>query len=130
MSNFHFQRKKWYRNSFSDTISGVLCRLQIALACGRIAEKITGEDEFRLEAYEMSLQILQSHISATPTVNWAVEHLSTSLAVDAAATALGLGQVNKVVELLEWGRELLWTYIAQSRTSEKEEEEEEKMEEL
>jgi CHAT domain-containing protein len=122
--------KKWYRNSFSDTISGALCRLQIALACARIAEKIVGEDEFRLEAYEMSLRLLQSHISATTTVNWAVEHLSTSLAVDAAATALGLGQVNKAAELLEWGRELLWTYIARSRASEKEEEEEEMKEKL
>lgn len=121
--------KNWYRKSFSDTISGVLCRLQIALACARIAEKVVGEDEFRLEAYEMSLQLLQSHISATPTVNWAVEHLSTSLAVDAAATALGLGQVSKAVELLEWGRELLWTYVARSRTSEKEEEEKKKEEE-
>ncbi|KAG1821632.1 uncharacterized protein BJ212DRAFT_1546354 [Suillus subaureus] len=108
--------KIWYRKSFNDTISGVLCRLQIALACARIAEKVVGEDEFRLEAYEMSLQLLQSHISATPTLTWAVEHLSTSLAVDAAATALGIKQVNKAVELLEWGRELLWTYIARSRT--------------
>lgn len=120
--------KKWYRKSFSDPISGVLCRLQMALACARIAEKVVGEDEFRLEAYEMSLQLLQSHISATPTVDWAVEHLSTSLAVDAAATALGLGQVNKAVELLEFGRELLWTYIARSRASEEEEEEEEEEE--
>lgn len=121
--------KIWYRKSFSDTISGVLCRLQIALACARIAEKVVGEDEFRLEAYEMSLQLLQSHISATPTLTWAVEHLSTSLAVDAAATALGIKQVNKAVKLLEWGRELLWTYIARSRTTKKEEEEEEEKKE-
>lgn len=117
--------KKWYRKSFSDPISGVLCRLQMALACARIAEKVVGEDEFRLEAYEMSLKLLQSHISETPTLDWAVEHLSTSLAVDAAATALGLGQVNKAVELLEFGRELLWTYIAQSRDRGEEEEAEE-----
>ncbi|KAG1887051.1 kinase-like domain-containing protein [Suillus subluteus] len=125
-SNSISSAKIWYRKSFGDTISGVLCRLQIALACARIAEKVKGEDKFRLEAYEMSLQLLQSHISATPTLTWAVEHLSTSLAVDAAATALGIKQVNKAVELLEWGRELLWTYIARSRTTKKEEEQEEK----
>ncbi|KAG0696516.1 hypothetical protein DFH29DRAFT_950612 [Suillus ampliporus] len=112
--------KHWYKKSFSNDASGVLCRLQMALACARIAERVVGQDEFRLEAYEMSLELLQSHISATHTVSWAVEHLSTSLAVDAAATALCLKNVNKAVELLEWGRELLWAYIArQSHASEK-----------
>jgi CHAT domain-containing protein len=111
--------KDWYRKSFSNIDIDILCRLQIALACARITENI-GEADFSLEVYETSLQLLQLHVSATHMGTWAepVEHLSTSLAVDAAAAALHLGEVNNAVELLEWGRELLWAYIAQSHTNE------------
>ncbi|KAJ8595181.1 hypothetical protein M405DRAFT_390783 [Rhizopogon salebrosus TDB-379] len=111
--------KDWYRKFFGNIDIDVLCRLQIALTCARITENI-GEANFSLEAYEKSLNLLQQHVSATHTRTWAapVEHLSTSLAVDAAAAALRLGKVDSAVELLEWGRELLWAYIVQSHTSE------------
>jgi len=110
--------KNWYRRSLSCPAGDVLCRLQIALACARIAENI-GEADFSLEMYETSLQLLQQHVSAAHEGSWAepVERLATSLAVDAAAAALHLKKVNEAVELLEWGRELLWAYLVQSRTS-------------
>ncbi|OJA21370.1 hypothetical protein AZE42_07302 [Rhizopogon vesiculosus] len=111
--------RDWYEKSFGNTANDILCRLQIALACARITETI-GEAEFSLKAYETSLQLLQSHVIASDMVTWAepVEHLSTSLAVDAAAAALRLGKVERAVELLDWGRELLWAY-ARSHASER-----------
>ncbi|OAX37427.1 hypothetical protein K503DRAFT_237241 [Rhizopogon vinicolor AM-OR11-026] len=110
-----------YRKLFDNTTSDTLCRLQIALACARIFEN-TAADGFSLEAYDKTLQLLQLHVSATyMTAQWAepVEHLLTSLAVDSAATALHLGDVNKAVELLEWGRELFRTYNVRSHADEK-----------
>jgi len=109
--------KNWYRRSLSCPAGDVLCRLQIALACARITENI-GEAEFSLEMYEKSLQLLQQHVSTAHEGSWAepVERLATSLAVDAAAAALHLKKVNEAVQSLEWGRELLWAYIVQSRT--------------
>lgn len=112
--------KSWYREFFRNSTSDILCRLQTALACARIAENIK-DVAFSLEAYETSLELLQAHVSATHITAWAepVEDILTSIAVDAAAAALHLGEVSKAVELLEWERELLRTYIVQSQTSEK-----------
>ncbi|OAX32174.1 kinase-like protein, partial [Rhizopogon vinicolor AM-OR11-026] len=110
-SPFISRVRNWYKKSFGNAAIDILCRLQIALACARITENI-GQAEFSLEAYETSLQLLQSHVIASDMVAWTepVEHLSTSLAVDAAAAALRLGKVERAVELLDWGRELLWAY--------------------
>ncbi|KAJ8581166.1 hypothetical protein M405DRAFT_938423 [Rhizopogon salebrosus TDB-379] len=113
--------KHWYRECFNSPAGDTLCRLQIALACARITEEI-GDADFSLEAYEAALRLLQLYISATHPTSWAepVEHISASLAADAAAAALRLGEpdVSKAVELLEWGRELLRAYIVRSHARE------------
>jgi hypothetical protein len=113
--------KHWYRESFNSPASDTLYRLQMALACAWITEEI-GDADFSLEAYEAALCLLQLHISATHTASLAepVEHSSASLAADAAAAALRLGEpdISKAVELLEWGRALHRAYTVQSHTSE------------
>jgi len=111
-----FRVEEWYKKSSGNTTGDILCQLQLALAC---AESIK-HAAFSLEAYEKSLELMQSHISVTHIITWAepMEHLSTAIGVDAAAAALHLGEVNRAVELLEWGKELLRIYILQCQTGE------------
>ncbi|KAF8833379.1 hypothetical protein BDN67DRAFT_976637 [Paxillus ammoniavirescens] len=68
-----------------------------------------------LAAYERSLQLLDSHLSATASIS--ARHQArmvfpANLAVDAASCALRCGDICRALELLEQGRTTLWTQMA------------------
>ncbi|KAF8840594.1 TPR-like protein [Paxillus ammoniavirescens] len=68
-----------------------------------------------LDAYSRSLQLLDSHLAATASVSarhQARMGFPTHLPIDAASCALRCGNICQSVELLEQGRNLLWTQIA------------------
>ncbi|KAF8836483.1 hypothetical protein BDN67DRAFT_1005403, partial [Paxillus ammoniavirescens] len=72
-----------------------------------------------LDAYERSLQLLDSHLAATasiPTRHQARMVLPANLAVDAASCALHCGDICRALELLEQGRTTLWTQMARFHT--------------
>ncbi|KAF8839722.1 hypothetical protein BDN67DRAFT_1056352 [Paxillus ammoniavirescens] len=72
-----------------------------------------------LDAYARSLQLLDSHVSATASIS--ARHQArmvfpANLAVDAASCALRCGDICRALELLEQGRTTLWTQMAQFHT--------------
>ncbi|KIJ59201.1 hypothetical protein HYDPIDRAFT_101115, partial [Hydnomerulius pinastri MD-312] len=107
-----------YRVAAQCAPAGLLQRLQSSLQWVKDAEE--HQHTSALDAYTLSLQLLDSHISATTSVSsrhQARKHFPSDLAVDAASCALRQGDVCRAVELLEQGRALHWTQIARFRTS-------------
>ncbi|KAH7920930.1 hypothetical protein BV22DRAFT_1132700 [Leucogyrophana mollusca] len=74
----------------------------------------------QVAAYRASLDLLDRHVVVAPSLLSRHHILRTiapsSLASDAAACAIGRGQLDAAVELLEQGRALLWTQLARFRT--------------
>jgi tetratricopeptide (TPR) repeat protein len=70
--------------------------------------------ESTVRAYSMSLILLNRCLVATPSVELQQKFLASisipkSLAMDAASSAIERGQLDTAVELLEQGRNILWT---------------------
>ncbi|KIJ60775.1 hypothetical protein HYDPIDRAFT_116834 [Hydnomerulius pinastri MD-312] len=100
------------------TPAGLLQRLTASLQWVNEAEE--HQHASAMDAYAQSLQLLDSHISATTSVSSrheARKHFTPDLSVDAASCALRQGNICRAVELLEQGRALYWTQIARFRTS-------------
>ncbi|KIJ62221.1 hypothetical protein HYDPIDRAFT_136267 [Hydnomerulius pinastri MD-312] len=107
-----------YRAAAQCAPAGLLRRLQSSLQWVEDAEE--HQHTSALDAYAQSLQLLDSHISATSSVSsrhQARKHFPPDLSVNAASCALRLGDVCHAVELLERGRALYWAQIARFRTS-------------
>ncbi|KAF7984563.1 hypothetical protein HWV62_13771 [Athelia sp. TMB] len=68
-----------------------------------------------MTAYSTALELLDRCLISRPTVEMqreflaSVESVPRSLASDAAASAIGLGKLERAIELLEQGRSILWT---------------------
>ncbi|KAG8927516.1 hypothetical protein FRC02_008088 [Tulasnella sp. 418] len=76
--------------------------------------------ESRLLAYRKCLELGDRYILVRSSVRSRLKLLSSlshSGATDAAACAIGLGEVSTAVELLEQGRTLLWSQLGRYRTS-------------
>ncbi|KAG1724874.1 TPR-like protein [Suillus lakei] len=95
---------------------GLLSRLKASLRWLRHADQHAHGT--RLEAYAISMQLLDAYVSTTASVSArhkAVKNFPRALAVDAASCALRGGDVRRAVELLEQGRTLIWTQMARLR---------------
>ncbi|KAG1794059.1 hypothetical protein EV424DRAFT_1335569, partial [Suillus variegatus] len=92
---------------------GLLSRLRASLRWVRLASQHSHGTQ--LEAYETSIQLLDTHMSVTASVSSrnAMKEFPRTLAVDAASCALRSGNVCRAVELLEQGRTIVWTQIIQ-----------------
>ncbi|KIJ58135.1 hypothetical protein HYDPIDRAFT_51268, partial [Hydnomerulius pinastri MD-312] len=107
-----------YRLAAQCASAGLLQRLKVSLQWVKHAEE--HQHTSALDAYALSLQLLDSHISATTSLSsrhQARKHFPPDLAVNAASCALRQGDVCRAVELLEQGRALHWAQIARFRTS-------------
>ncbi|KIJ58089.1 hypothetical protein HYDPIDRAFT_34504, partial [Hydnomerulius pinastri MD-312] len=107
-----------YRLAAHCAPASLLQRLQSSLQWVKHAEE--HQHTSALDAYALSLQLLDSHISATASVSarhQARKHFPPDLSVNAASCALRQGDVCRAVELLEQGRALHWAQIARFRTS-------------
>ncbi|KAF8842592.1 hypothetical protein BDN67DRAFT_1001504 [Paxillus ammoniavirescens] len=72
-----------------------------------------------LDAYARTLELLDSHLSATASVSARHQtrmNFPTNLSADAASCALCYGDICRALELLEQGRTMLWTQMARFRT--------------
>ncbi|KIJ60744.1 hypothetical protein HYDPIDRAFT_98065 [Hydnomerulius pinastri MD-312] len=107
-----------YRVAAQFAPAGLLRRLETSLQWVKDAEE--HQHNSALDAYALSLQLLDSHISATISISsrhQARKHFPQDLSVNAASCALRQGDVCRAVELLEQGRALHWAQIARFRTS-------------
>ncbi|KIJ62894.1 hypothetical protein HYDPIDRAFT_30035, partial [Hydnomerulius pinastri MD-312] len=107
-----------YRLAAQYAPAGLLRRLKSSLQW--VKEAVQHQHPSALDAYTQSLQLLDSHISATSSVSsrhQARKHFPHDLSVNAASCALRQGDVCRAVELLEQGRALHWAQIARFRTS-------------
>ncbi|KIJ62206.1 hypothetical protein HYDPIDRAFT_136260 [Hydnomerulius pinastri MD-312] len=106
-----------YRAAAQYAPAGLLRRLQSSLQWVKDAED--HQHTSALDAYAQSLQLLDSHISATASVSsrhQARKHFPPDLSVNAASCALRQGDVCRAVEFLEQGRAPHWAQIARFRT--------------
>ncbi|KAG1791595.1 uncharacterized protein HD556DRAFT_1520162 [Suillus plorans] len=97
--------------------AGLLPRLRASLHWARHASEYSHGTQ--LEAYTMSMQLLDAYMSVTASVlsrHKAMKEFPRTLAVDAASCALRSGDVPRAVELLEQGRTIIWTQMARLRT--------------
>ncbi|KAG1858279.1 CHAT domain-containing protein [Suillus tomentosus] len=95
---------------------GLLSHLQASLLWAHHASEHLHVTQ--LEAYVTSMQLLDAYMSVTASVSArhnAMKKFSRTLAVDAAVCALRSGDVRRAVELLEQGRTIIWTQMAQLR---------------
>ncbi|OAX31809.1 hypothetical protein K503DRAFT_810411 [Rhizopogon vinicolor AM-OR11-026] len=101
----------------SDSISGgLLFRLRKSLRWVSIARQYTHST--LLEAYATSMQLLDSYMSTAASVSsrhHTMKGFPLTLAVDAASCALQCGDECRAVELLEQGRNVIWTQMARFR---------------
>ncbi|KIJ60793.1 hypothetical protein HYDPIDRAFT_32006 [Hydnomerulius pinastri MD-312] len=107
-----------YRAAAQCAPAGLLRRLESSLQWVEDAEE--HQHTSALDAYAQSLQLLDSHISATASVSsrhQARKHFPPDLSVNAASCALRQGDVCRAVEFLEQGRAPHWAQIARFRTS-------------
>ncbi|KIJ57702.1 hypothetical protein HYDPIDRAFT_34865, partial [Hydnomerulius pinastri MD-312] len=107
-----------YRLAAQCAPAGLLQRLKVSLQWVKDAQE--HHHTSALDAYALSLQLLDSHISATTSISSrheAWKKFPLDLSVNAASCALRQGDVCRAVELLEQGRALHWAQIVRFRTS-------------
>ncbi|KAF8833878.1 hypothetical protein BDN67DRAFT_985738, partial [Paxillus ammoniavirescens] len=108
----------YFFNAATAFASGnLLLRLKFCMSWIQHAE--SHHHSSALDAYARSLQLLDSHLSATASIS--ARHqarmvFSANLSVDAASCALRCGDSCQALELLEQGRTTLWTQMARFRT--------------
>ncbi|EGO25046.1 hypothetical protein SERLADRAFT_415890 [Serpula lacrymans var. lacrymans S7.9] len=112
---------EYYNSALSHSTGSPFDRLQVALGWVTDAEKFG--DTSALKAYQVSFDLLDHHITATPSVSSRHQVLQSrkiseimALSADATSCAIREGKLELAVELSERSRGMLWTQLSRFRT--------------
>ncbi|EKM60625.1 uncharacterized protein PHACADRAFT_189751 [Phanerochaete carnosa HHB-10118-sp] len=103
-------------SAVSQSGSGRLERLEVAIEWTTMAH--LENHPSTLEAYRTGLELLEQYLTCIPTLELQHEAVreAKSLSSNAAAYAIGQGDLKLAVEMLEQGRALLWSQVRRLRT--------------